>query len=93
MLFYLIIIQYLASDTFNMNTLLVGVGKREAHINWPMVIPVKAACVTGTTLRTTGRWTLREAHIYWSMVIPAKAAPVTGTTLRFTGSVPADSWQ
>ena len=41
MLFYLIFIQYLASGTFNMNTLLVGVEKREAHINWPMVIPVK----------------------------------------------------
>ena len=31
---------------------IVGDGKREAHINWSMVIPEKAATVTGTTLRT-----------------------------------------
>ena len=30
------------------------VWEREAHINWSMVIPDKAAPVTGTTLRTTG---------------------------------------
>ena len=32
-----------------------GCGKREAHINWSMVIPYKAAPITGTinTLRTT----------------------------------------
>ena len=29
-------------------------GKREAHINWSMVMPEKAAHVAGTTLRTTG---------------------------------------
>ena len=31
---------------------IVGDGKRKAHINWSMVIPEKAATVTGTTLRT-----------------------------------------
>ena len=31
-----------------------GSGKREARIDWSMVIPDKAAPVTGTTLRTTG---------------------------------------
>ena len=31
-----------------------GCGKREAHINWFMVIPETAAPVTGTTLRTPG---------------------------------------
>ena len=31
-----------------------GCGKREAHINWSMVIPEKAAPVTRTTLRTAG---------------------------------------
>ena len=31
-----------------------GCGKREAHINWPMVIPERAAHVASTTLRTTG---------------------------------------
>ena len=31
---------------------ILGDGKREAHINWSMVIPEKAATVTGTTLRT-----------------------------------------
>ena len=30
-----------------------GCGKREARINWPIVMK-KAAPVTGTTLRTTG---------------------------------------
>ena len=42
------------SDTFDMPT--SGCGKREAHINWSMVIPEKAAAfVTGITLsRTTG---------------------------------------
>ena len=29
-------------------------GKREADIDWYMVITAKAAPVTGTTLRTTG---------------------------------------
>ena len=32
----------------------IGSGKREAHINWSMVVPEKVAPVTGTTLRTTG---------------------------------------
>ena len=32
-----------------------GCGKREAHKNWSMVVPEKAAPVTGTTLRSTGR--------------------------------------
>ena len=29
-------------------------GKREAHIDWSMVIPVKAASVSGNTSKTTG---------------------------------------
>ena len=31
-----------------------GCGKREAHIDWSMVIPVRAASVSGTTSNTTG---------------------------------------
>ena len=31
-----------------------GCGRRDTHIDWSMVIPDKAAPVTGTTLRTTG---------------------------------------
>ena len=31
-----------------------GCEKKEAHINWSMVIPEKVAPVTGTTLETIG---------------------------------------
>ena len=51
-------------------------GKREAHINWSMVIPKKAALVSGTTLRTTGlEWLtlVIERHRY------AVAWPSNGT--------------
>ena len=42
------------SDLFIMAYLeyILLVVKREAHINWSMVIPAKAAPVTGTVLRT-----------------------------------------
>ena len=70
-LYYILIIVY-------MSTVPKGCmcGKREAHINWSMVIPKKAAPVTGTTLRTTGlEWlTLGiESHRY------AVAWPSNGT--------------
>ena len=41
-----------------------GCGKIEAHINWSMVKPEKAAPVTGTTSRTAspGRRTLGSEH-------------------------------
>ena len=79
-----------------MPTFLVVVGKREAKINWSMVIPEEAAPVTGNTLRTTGPVPVdsQKGAIIWSMVIPAKAAPLMiGTTLRTTDPVPADSRQ
>ena len=44
-------------------------GKREAHINWSMVIPEKAAPATGTTaLRTTGPplwWRTLGSERHW----------------------------
>ena len=39
------------SPTYRNNS---GCGKREAHDNWSMAKPEKAASVTRTTLRTTG---------------------------------------
>ena len=44
-------------NIFVMSTIPVivgGVGKERRIKNWPMVMPEKAAPVTGTTLRTTG---------------------------------------
>ena len=41
-------------DPYSALCVITYCGKREAHINSPMVTPEKAAPVTGTTLRTFG---------------------------------------
>ena len=47
-------VHHMTHDTCSLHTNSIsGSGKREAHKNWSLVKPEKAAPVTGTTLRTT----------------------------------------